>query len=184
MSIASDPVTEQLIADLHRIDGKAEVVGGKIVKMSPTGDVPSSAEGFIYASLLSYAKKHGGRAYTDNAAFLVDLPNRKSFSPDAAYYTGPRTHMKFLSEPPAFAVEVRSEGDYGRTAERDIAAKRADYFAAGTKVVWDVDLLSDDVVRVYRAESQEQPTIYRRGETAEAEPAVPGWTISVNELFE
>ena len=29
--------------------------------------------------------------------------------------------------------------------------KRADYFAAGTEVVWDVDLQSDDVVRVYRA---------------------------------
>ena len=92
--------------------------------------------------------------------------------------------MKFLSEAPVFAVEVRSEGDYGPAAEREMAAKRADYFAAGTKVVWDVDLLSEDVVRVYRAESPEQPTIYRRGETAEAEPAVPGWTFAVDELFD
>ena len=92
--------------------------------------------------------------------------------------------MKFVHEAPVFAAEVRSEGDYGPTAEREMAAKRADYFAAGTKVVWDVDLLSDDVVRVYRADSPEQPTIYRRGETAEAEPAVPGWTFAVNELFD
>ena len=28
------------------------------------------------------------------------------------------------------------------------------------------------------------PTIYRRGEMAEAEPAVPGWTMPVAELFE
>ena len=51
---------------------------------------------------------------------------------------------------PLFAVEVRSENDYGPAAEREMAAKRADYFAAGTRVVWDVDLLGEDVVRVYR----------------------------------
>jgi len=42
--------------------------------------------------------------------------------------------------------EVRSEGDYGPTAEAAIAKKRADYFAAGTLVVWDVNLLSDEAI--------------------------------------
>jgi Uma2 family endonuclease len=64
-----------------------------------------------------------------------------------------------------------------------MAAKRADYFAAGTLVVWDVDLLSDDVVRVYRATAPTSPTIYHRGEIAEAEPALPGWTMPVDDLF-
>ena len=58
-----------------------------------------------------------------------------------------------------------------------------DYFAAGTQVVWDVDLLSDEVVRVYRASDPDHPTVYRRGEEAEAEPAVPGWSMPVAELF-
>jgi len=91
--------------------------------------------------------------------------------------------MKFFQGAPVFAVEVRSEGDYGPRAERELAKKRADYFAAGSLVVWDVDLLGDDVVRVYRASALEKATIYRRGETAEAEPAVPGWTMSVDDLF-
>ena len=64
-----------------------------------------------------------------------------------------------------------------------MAEKRADYFAAGTQVVWDVDLESPDVVRVHRASDPEHPTIYRRGEIAEAEPAVPGWTMPVDDLF-
>ena len=122
MSIAIDPTAEQLIASLYKVEGKAEIVGGRIVMMSPTGDLPSSAGGFIYASLLSYAKQHGGRSYTDNAAFLVDLPGRKSFSPDAAYYTGPRAGAKFLKGAPEFAAEVRSESDYGPSAEKNIAA--------------------------------------------------------------
>lgn len=46
------------------------------------------------------------------------------------------------------------------------------------------DLLSADVVRVYRASGPERPTVYRRGEEAEAEPAVPGWRMPVDELFE
>jgi Uma2 family endonuclease len=184
MSIATDPTTEHLIAELYKFGGKAEIVGGKIVMMSPTGDMPSSAGFAIAVSLRKFAALFGGRAYTDNVAFLVDLPDRKSFCPDAAYYTGPRTRMKFLSQAPDFAAEVRSEGDYGPAAEKEIATKRADYFAAGTKVVWDVDLLGEEVVRVYRADSPTTPTVYRRGEQAEAEPAVPGWKFPVDELFE
>jgi Uma2 family endonuclease len=64
-----------------------------------------------------------------------------------------------------------------------MAKKRADYFAAGTLVIWDVDLLSDDVVRVYRASDPAKATIYRKGQVAEAEPAVPGWSMSVDDLF-
>ena len=64
-----------------------------------------------------------------------------------------------------------------------MAEKRADYFAAGTQVVWDVDLSSDGVVKVYRAGDPETPKVYRRGERAEAEPALPGWTMAVDDLF-
>jgi Uma2 family endonuclease len=184
MSIGVDTSTERLIAELYTVPGKAEIVGGRILMMSPTGDMPGNAAFAIVVRLREYAKERGGRAYGENVGFLVNLPNRKSFCPDGAYYTGPRAKMKFLPEAPVFAIEVRSEGDYGPAAEREMAKKRSDYFAAGTKDVWDVDLLSDELVRVYRADSPEQPTIYRRDGSAEAEPAVPGWKFAVNELFE
>jgi len=111
----------------------------------------------------------------------------RSLCPDAAFYAGPSFGRKFIEGAPAFAVEVRSDGDsdgdYGAVAERRLAAKRADYFAAGTQVVWDVDVLRDGPVCVYRATDPLTPTIYRRGECAEAEPAVPGWTMAVDDLF-
>ncbi len=91
--------------------------------------------------------------------------------------------MKFYDGAPVFAVEVRSEHDYGLTAERAMAAKRADYFVIGTQVVWDVDLLSKDVVRVYRADDPHTPIIYCRGDNADAEPAVPDWSMPVDDLF-
>ena len=34
---------------------------------------------------------------------------------------------------------MRSKGGYGKAAEEAMAAKRADYFQAGTRIVWDVD---------------------------------------------
>ena len=181
------PEREATIEDLYLISGKAEIVNGRIVLFMPTGDEPSFAAGEIFALIREYARRTGmGRAVPDNAGFLCDLPHRKSFSPDASYYTGPPSGMRFFPEPPIFAVEVRSEGDYGPSAEEKIEAKRADYFAAGTQVVWDVDLLSAEaVVKKFVAPDSVSPvSVFGRGQTADAEPAVPGWILNVDELFE
>jgi Uma2 family endonuclease len=175
---------EATIEDLYKVEGKAELVNGEIILMSPTGYLPSYAAGEIFSSLREFSRRQKyGSVVTDNNAFVVNLPHRKSFSPDAAFFIGANPGMKFFEGAPVFAVEVRSEGDYGPRAERAMAKKRADYFAAGTLVVWDVDLLSDDVVRVYRASDPEHASVYRRGEIAEAEPAVPEWSMSVDDLF-
>lgn len=172
------------VEDLRRVEGKAELVNGEVKLMSPTGGRPSRAGGRIYASLLRHEEERGGGyALPDNAGFIVDLPNRESFSPDAAWYTGSTIDMSFLDGAPAFAVEVRSEGDYGPAAEREIAAKIADYFAAGTLVVWDVDLLSPDVVRKYTPARPADPAVFRAGEIADAEPAVPEWRLKVDLLL-
>jgi Uma2 family endonuclease len=174
------------IEDLYHVpeNGKAEIVNGELVMMSPTGDDPSYAASEIFVSLRKYARRRRiGRAVADNAGFHVDLPNRQSLSPDAAFYIGPRAGMRFFEGAPVFAVEIRSEGDYGPHAERKMAQKRADYFAAGTLVVWDVDLLSDDLIKSYTARNLDNPMIFRRGERAKAEPAVPGWSMSVDDLF-
>jgi len=175
---------EATIDALYGVDGKAEIVGGEIVLMSPTGMLPSFAAGEIFAHLRDYSRvTKAGHAFTDGAGFIVNLPNRWSFSPDAAFAVIREWTGKFNDGAPLFAVEVRSDGDYGLAAERAMAAKRADYFAAGTVVVWDVDVLDEEVVRVYRAANPTTPTVYRRGGVADAEPALPGWSMQVNDLF-
>ena len=173
------------VEDLYRFDGdgKAELVNGELVVMPLTGGLHGHAVMQISASLNQFARRtRRGVAFGDSVGFLVRLPNRRSFSPDAAFYTG-RIDSKFVEGAPVFAVEVRSEEDYGPAAERAMAAKRADYFAAGTLVVWDVDVLRGGWIRVFRASDPENPTMYRRGEIAEAEPAVPEWTFPVDDAF-
>ena len=178
--------TEATIDDLYRVpeNGKAELVNGELVLMSPTGGVPGRAAGEIYVSLHDYEKRvGGGYAFPDNVGFIVNLPNRRSFSPDAAFYKGELRGGLFLEGAPIFAVEVRSTDDYGLQAEERMTQKRADYFAAGTLVVWDVDVLREKVVRVYRRVNPANPKIYAAGDVAEAEPALPGWTMLVSEML-
>lgn len=180
------PRAKATVGDLYRVpeSGKAEIVDGEIVTMSPTGGIPGRAGGEIYIALRDYERSTGsGFAFPDNVGFLVDLPRRGSFSPGAAFHNGPLQGGRFMDGTPIFAAEVRSEGDYGAGAEREMAEKRADYFAAGTLVVWDVDVLREMVVRVYRAEDPDTPTVYRGGDVAEAEPALPEWTMPVDYLL-
>ena len=175
-----------LVEELFRVKGKAEIIDGKIVHFPMTGHDPAYAAGEIFVSLRLHARRTRiGRVGTDGLGFLVDLPHRMSFAPDASYFTGPSPGMKFVDGAPDFAAEVRSENDYGPTAERDMAAKRADYFAAGTLAIWDVDLQNEGlVVRLFRTGDAQRPAaVFLRGELAHAEPAVPGWSMPVDDLF-
>jgi Uma2 family endonuclease len=184
MSMAA---TRATVDDLYGVEGKAELIGGKVVQLMSTGIRPSEVASNIYVSLRAYARQTGrGRAFNDNLGYTVPvLPSgRESFAPDASYYAGPlpTNLMRFVEGPPTFAVEVRCENDYTPSAEVDMAAKRADYFQAGTLVVWDVDPVAETVT-CYAAADLANPVIWHRGDTADAEPAVPGWRIAVDDVF-
>lgn len=177
--------TDTLVDELYRAPGKAEIVGGRIVRMNAAGGWHGWVGNKIAASLAIHEETHGGGvAFGDNVGFLVHLPRRKSFSPDAAWKPGKSLDLtlKFVDGAPSFAVEVRSENDYGPAAEKRIRRKIKDYFAAGTLVVWDVDLLSDDLIKCYRASSPDEPQVFGVGEKADAEPAVRQWRFDVRKL--
>jgi Uma2 family endonuclease len=180
------PPRRATLADLARAEGKAELVGGRLVQLMPTGIRPNEIGGNIYVSLRDYARQTGrGKVFMDNIGYTVPvLPSgRESFSPDASYYAGvlPANLMRFVEGPPTFAAEVRSENSYGPAAVAEMAAKRDDYFQAGTQVVWDVDPLAETIT-CYRA-NDPNPAVFRRGDVADAEHAVPGWRIPVDEVF-
>ena len=173
--------------DLSRVEGKAELIAGRIVHLIPTGLRPNAIAGEIFVRLRNHTRATGrGVACTDNMGFAVPelSSGRESFSPDASYYDGPlpANDMNFVAGPPTFAVEVRSKSDSGHAAEAEMAAKRADYFGAGTPVVWDVDPLAR-CVRSYRAETPDRPVLFHEGQVADAESAVPGWRMAVDEIF-
>ncbi len=125
--MSSSTQTAATLDDLYRFDGKAELIDGRIVPLMATGRRPNRVASRIFRSLDDYAQKNGrGEAYTDNMGFAIAplRSGRESFSPDASYFLGPfpANEMRFLVGPPVFAVEVRSENDYGDCGRYDAAA--------------------------------------------------------------
>ncbi|MCI0638537.1 MAG: Uma2 family endonuclease [Gemmataceae bacterium] len=173
--------------DLYAEEGKAELIGGRIVRFMASGHLPGRVAENIFVSARLHTKAvKRGEAHADGVGYAVPelSSGRESFSPDASCYFGPlpAKRMRFIEGAPDFAAEVRSENDYTPAAELEIAAKRDDYFQAGTQVVWDVDRVAETVM-CYRASDPSNPVVFRRGEIADAEPAVPGWRIAVDEIF-
>jgi Uma2 family endonuclease len=185
--MASVQTRAATLDDLARVTDKAELIDGRIELLMPTGRKPARVAGRIYRSLDDYAAQTGrGEAYPDNVGFAVPRlsSGRESFAPDASYHLGPfpADPMRFLEGPPALAVEVRSESDYIPSALSALEAKRADYFEAGTPIVFDVDPISE-CIHIYRASSPDQPTTVQRGQTVDAEPLLPGWRVDVDWIF-
>ena len=123
------------LADLAKTPEKAELIAGRIVSLMAAGFRPNRIAGRIFRSLDDFAEaSRRGFALTDNIGFAVaELSSgRQSFSPDASYFLGtpPENEMSFLEGAPAFAVEVRSEGDYGPSAEAELAAKLDGHFGS------------------------------------------------------
>lgn len=183
----TDTIPRATLRDLDRADFKAELIGGRIVRLPMSGFKPASVAFTIAMRLNQYARRvNRGFAAPDGLDYAVAelRSGRESFRPDASYYVGPppRDEMDFINGAPTFAVEVRSKDDYGPAAERDMAAKRADYFESGTVAVWDVDPVAE-VVRLYVRADPDKPTEFARGGIAHAEPALPGWTMRVDDVF-
>jgi len=96
--------TQATMEDLYQVPdgGKAKIIEGEIILMSPTGRRPGYAGDAIFVSLWQFAHKtKTGLAVGDNKGFRVNLAHRTSFSPDAAFYIGPDSGMGFFNGPPS-----------------------------------------------------------------------------------
>jgi Uma2 family endonuclease len=165
-------------ADLARTEGRAELIDGRIVCLPPFVYRVGCIVGNLTSCLFEHERQvGGGELGTATLGYVVPrLPSgRESFCACASWYSGPlpENPMSFIEGPPTFAVEVRD-------GEED-TAKRDDYFEAGTLVVWDVDPVAETIA-CYRP-GDPNPVIFRRGDVANAEPAVPGWQMPVDEVF-
>ena len=73
-TVGHQPAT---LDDLYRTEGKAELIGGRIVQLMATGFLPNRVAGRIFRSLDDHAEQIGqGVAVTDNMGFAVpELPS-------------------------------------------------------------------------------------------------------------
>ncbi|MGL4554116.1 MAG: Uma2 family endonuclease [Gemmataceae bacterium] len=167
------------IADLMRVEGRAELVNGEVVRLKPFTDWQSMIVGNVKHSLHDHARAHRGTGRSGGGtlvyAFAPLRGGRMTFSPAAAWFIGPRPDdpMGPVPGPPTFAMEFEDEMT---------DARRADYAEAGTLVLWEVNAREERIVK--RRPGHAPEASFVRGDVADAEPAVPGWTIAVDDVFE
>src|ERR1041385_7234748 len=98
--------TEATIEDLYREPGKAELVGGRIIRYMATGEIPGWVSARILRRMADFAEQHMlGCVYGDNVGFTIKKlrSGRQSFSPDVGFLSGPRRKsMKFIDIAPTF----------------------------------------------------------------------------------
>ena len=67
---------DTLIDELYRTTGKAEIVGGRIVHMSPAGDIHGYAAGEIFVSHGSASQRRTDRQACSGSA-AIKFPGRR-----------------------------------------------------------------------------------------------------------
>ena len=175
--------------DMMRVKGKAELVAGRIVVYPLMEMGPGLAKGEVIFSLDRHVEQSGLPDEVFGGSLAYGIPclanGRESFCPDGSYYHGPRPDdpMSWMPGPPTFVLEVRRAVDDGPEFDPVRAAKRADYFEAGTRAIWDVDPFARFVALYLPPDSHTPSAVFTETDTAHAEPAVPGWRVAVADLF-
>ena len=175
------PVTAEELFELPDDGGRSELVKGEIVRMNPTGGTHSAVAIRIGRLLDEYVEAHDLGVCGAETGFILQRNPDIVRAPDVAFVatsripaTGiPSTYWPFA---PDLAVEVVSHSD--RLA--DVHVKIAEYFAAGTRLVWLVEP-ETRMVHVYR--SPQRVEVVGTEEDLEGGEVLPGFRCPVRRLF-
>jgi Uma2 family endonuclease len=163
-------------------DDVLELVNGEIVWLAPVSTSHGGSSARIGARLVPFADDIGARVHDSSAGFMVGENLQQLRSPDVSLVTKERLDIlrqgAFARGAPDLAVEVLSEGQHGEAYARP---KIAEYFAAGCKVVWFVDLRTRSV-REYLAGSPEY-RVYSGDAAITLDAIAPGFSCPVSSFF-
>jgi Uma2 family endonuclease len=162
-------------------DVSFELHHGRLVAVSPPGATHGNLQSRIAAALTAQGEMKGlGKAYTEVAVVLDRNPDHVVRA-DAAFIAQRSLPARespegYLATIPELIIEFRSKND----TATEISTKVSDYVKAGAQLVWVVD--SDaDLVTEHRPNSQ--PRIHVKDDTLACEDIIPGFRLSLAELF-
>jgi Uma2 family endonuclease len=161
---------------------RAELVRGEVIEMSPASANHGLIAGEIFGRLYAHVTAHNlGRVFAAETGFVLSRNPTTVRAPDAAFISHARMgdsvpRRGYWPFAPDLAVEVMSPGDSGE----EIAAKIADWFEAGTRLVWVLYPFAR-TVHVFPTANQSQ--ILSARDTLEGGELLPGFECAVEELF-
>ena len=161
--------------------GRCELVRGELTMMSPAGSRHGAVTLRIATLLANHVDAHGlGQVFAAETGFILTRNPDTVRAPDVAFVSRGRLETGlptgYFPGPPDLAVEVRSPDD--RPAA--VAAKTADWLAAGTRLVWSVDPAAQALV-AHAAEGATTRLVSPA--TVPAGDVVPGFALSLGRVF-
>lgn len=184
MSIAPSPALTP--EDLLRMPDEGqgfELVGGELREMNVSKESSRVAGNIHFALELFTREKHPGWVFPEGTSFrcFPDEPGRVR-RPDTSYIALERMPVETYEDEghstavPDLVVEVVSPNDLSH----EVDEKRDEWLAAGVKVVWIVTP-GVNTVEIYRKDGGH--AFLRSHETLTADRVLPGFSVSVAELF-
>ncbi len=175
-------ITAEELLERPDDDYKYELAAGELVRMSPTGAEHGMVTATLSHVLREYVNSsHAGVCCGAETGFILQRTPDVVRAPDAAFVAAERIPATgvptgFWPFAPDFAVEVASPSD--RFTE--LQTKVAEYFRAGTRLVWIVEPATRSVY-VYHAPHELQAV----GEEDELHggDVLPGFRCPVRRLF-
>jgi Uma2 family endonuclease len=174
-------ITGEELAQLPDAD-LFELIDGRLVPMTPTGDEHGGVEVSIGARLLAYTEQHKiGRVRTGEVGIYVRRNPDTIRAADVLFISNERYARKqsasFLDVAPELIVEVLSPTE----SWSDVTQKMKEYFAIGVRVIWLVDLA---VRTVYAYRSLSDVREFTAQDELIEEEVLPGFAVKVAALFE
>jgi Uma2 family endonuclease len=184
MAVAFAPTREKLVTgeDLLAMGdiGPCELIDGRIVHMTPTGDEHGTIEFNLGRELSAFVRKNKlGRVTGGEVGIYIRRRPDRIRAADIAYISAKRSARPvkgFLEVAPELVVEIMSPEDRWQ----DIRDKLADYFSIGVEQVWIVEPQNRKVLIFSSTTDVEE---HNEGDTLRGEGALEGFAMQVAELF-
>jgi len=179
------PVIRRLITgeELYQMAhlGPTDLIRGEIVERMPTGHRHGDVEINLGSFLKNYARERKlGKVFGGETGVYTGRNPDSVRGVDLAYMSRARyaqiKSSSYLDVAPELIVEVLSPND----PWSEVQEKLAEYFAIDVKVVWVVD---PKLLQVHSYQALDQIHIYKMGDTLTCEELLPGFHLSVAELF-
>ncbi|MBI5300963.1 MAG: Uma2 family endonuclease [Chloroflexi bacterium] len=181
----AETTAEKLISGVDLLEmgniGRCELVAGRIVMRSPTGDQHGSVEGNFYDVLRSFVRPQRLGVVRVGEVGIYTRRNPDTIrAADVLYisydrYTQ-RTARAFLDVAPELIVEVMSPDDRWT----DMNRKLQEYFAIGVKLVW---VAEPDSRTVYAYRSITDVREFTERDTLPGDDVLVGFSIPVAAPF-
>ncbi len=175
-------LTAEDLYEMPMPEGRSELIDGELVVVGPEAYESGEVAAEVAGQLRDHVRpRRLGRVITGNVGFILRRNPDRMRAPDVAFIKADRLptgdqRRRFLTGAPDLVVEVVSPSDKAA----DVHAKALEWLSGGAALVW-VLFPDTRTVMVYRPEHEVR--LLREDDALDGEPVLPGFTVSVRELF-